>query len=222
VRIGVLGTGIVGRTLGSALLRNGHEVRLGSRAAGNEAAVAWAQEIGGPASEGTFADAAGFGELIINATAGAASLDALALAGAELLAGKVLLDVSNPLDTSKGMPPTLTVCNDDSLAEQIQRTFADVRVVKTLNTVTAAVMVDPSRVAGAHTVFVAGNDAAAKTEARALLEQFGWPAERVLDLGDITAARGLEMYLPLWIRLGQAGGTAILNVEVRSANSASE
>jgi predicted dinucleotide-binding enzyme len=120
------------------------------------------------------------------------------------------------------MPPTLTVCNDDSLAEQIQRTFADVRVVKTLNTVTAAVMVDPSLVAGAHTVFVAGNDAAAKAEARGLLEQFGWPAERILDLGDIAAARGLEMYLPLWIRLWQAGGTAILNVEVRSANSASE
>ena len=185
-------------------------------------AVAWAQEIGGPASEGTFADAAGFGELIVNATAGAASLDALQLAGAELLAGKVLLDVSNPLDTSKGMPPTLTVCNDDSLAEQIQRTFADVRVVKTLNTVTAAVMVDPSLVEGAHTVFVAGNDAAAKAEASGLLEEFGWPAERILDLGDITAARGLEMYLPLWIRLWQAGGTAVLNVEVRSADGSAE
>jgi predicted dinucleotide-binding enzyme len=222
VRIGVLGTGTVGRTLGSALLRNGHEVRLGSRAAGNESAVAWAQEIGGPASEGTFADAAGFGELIINATAGAASLDALRLAGAEQLAGKVLLDVSNPLDTSQGMPPTLTVCNDDSLAEQIQRAFADLRVVKTLNTVTAAVMVDPSLVEGAHTVFVAGNDAGAKAEARGLLEEFGWPAARILDLGDITAARGLEMYLPLWLRLYQAGGTPVLNIEVRSAGSAAE
>jgi predicted dinucleotide-binding enzyme len=222
VRIAVLGTGIVGRTLGSALLRNGHEVRLGSRTAGNETAVAWAQDIGGPASEGTFADAAGFGELIVNATAGAASLDALRAAGAELLAGKVLLDVANPLDTSRGMPPTLTVCNDDSLGEQIQREFADVRVVKTLNTVTAAVMVDPALVDGGHTVFVAGNDGAAKTEARALLGEFGWPEERVIDLGDISAARGLEMYLPLWLRLWQAGGTPVLNVEVRSAARAAE
>lgn len=222
MRIGVLGTGIVGRTLGSALLRNGHEVRLGSRAAGNETAVAWAQEIGGPASEGTFADAAGFGELIVNATAGAASLEALRLAGAELLAGKVLVDVANPLDTSRGMPPTLTVCNDDSLAEQIQREFADVRVVKTLNTVTAAVMVDPSLVAGEHTMFVSGNDAAAKAEASGLLEELGWPAERILDLGDITAARGQEMYLALWIRLWQAGGSAVLNVELRAAGTAPE
>jgi hypothetical protein len=216
MRIGVLGTGIVGRTLGSALLSNGHEVRLGSRAAGNEAAVAWAQEIGGPASEGTFAEAAGFGELVINATAGAASLDALALAGAEQLAGKVLVDVSNPLDTTHGMPPTLTVCNDDSLAEQIQRAFPDVRVVKTLNTVTAAVMVDPALVPGTHTIFVAGDDAGAKAEVSGLLRELGWPAESILDLGAIAAARGMEMYLPLWLRLWGATGTAVLNVEVRA------
>jgi predicted dinucleotide-binding enzyme len=216
MRIGVLGTGIVGRTLASALLSNGHEVRLGSRTAGNEAAVAWAQEIGGPASEGTFADAAGFGELVVNATAGAASLDALALAGAEQLAGKVLVDVSNPLDFSAGMPPTLTVCNDDSLAEQIQREFPDVRVVKTLNTVTAAVMVDPGMVPGTHTIFVAGDDAGAKAEVSELLREFGWPAASILDLGDVTAARGMEMYLPLWLRLWGAKGTAVLNVEVRA------
>jgi predicted dinucleotide-binding enzyme len=219
MRIGVLGTGTVGRTLGSALVGNGHEVRLGSRTAGNEAAVAWARAIsdGGPASEGTFADAAGFGELVVNATAGAASLDALALAGAEQLAGKVLVDVSNPLDFSQGMPPTLTVCNDDSLGEQIQRAYADVRVVKTLNTVTAAVMVDPSLVAGPHTIFVAGNDAAAKAEVAGLLGGFGWPAGCILDLGDIAAARGMEMYLPLWLCLLGAKGTAVLNVEVRAA-----
>jgi len=216
MRIGVLGTGIVGRTLASALLSNGHEVRLGSRTAGNEAAVAWATAIGGPASEGTFADAAGFGELVVNATAGAASLEALHLAGAEQLAGKVLLDVSNPLDFSHGMPPTLTVCNDDSLGEQIQRAFADVRVVKTLNTVTAAVMVAPALVAGTHTIFVAGDDAAAKAQAGELLHDFGWPAESILDLGDITAARGMEMYLPLWLRLYGATGTVLLNVEVRA------
>jgi predicted dinucleotide-binding enzyme len=216
MRIGVLGTGIVGRTLAQALLGNGHEVRLGSRTAGNEAAVAWAAEIGGPASEGTFADAAGFGELVINATAGAAALNALNLAGAEQLAGKVLIDVSNPLDFSQGMPPTLTVCNDDSVGEQIQRTFADVRVVKTLNTVTAALMVQPTLVPGPHTIFVAGDDAAAKAQTGELLQELGWPAESILDLGDITAARAMEMYLPLWLRLYGATGTAVLNVEVRT------
>ena len=219
MRIGVLGTGDVGRTLGSALLRSGHEVRLGSRTAGNSAAVAWAAQVGGPASEGTFADAAGFGELLVNATAGSASLNALELAGAEQLAGKVLIDVANPLDFSRGMPPTLTVCNDDSLGEQIQRALPDVRVVKTLNTVTAAVMVDPSLVDGAHTIFVAGDDATAKDEVGALLQEFGWPADCILDLGDITAARGMEMYLPLWLRVWGAAGTPILNVEVRTADA---
>lgn len=216
MRIGVLGTGTVGQTLGSALLSHGHEVRIGSRSAGNERAVAWAEAIGGPASEGTFADAAGFGELVINATAGAASLDALALAGADQLAGKLLLDVANPLDYSRGMPPTLTVCNGDSLGEQIQAAFPDVRVVKTLNTVTAAVMVEPGRVPGTHTIFVAGNDGEAKAQAAELLAQFGWPAASILDIGDITAARGMEMYLPLWLRLYGACGTAVLNVEVRA------
>ena len=218
MRIGVLGTGVVGRTLASALLRGGHEVRLGSRTAGNEAAVAWAADVGGPASEGTFADAAGFGELLINATAGAASLDALELAGAEQLAGKVLIDVANPLDTSDGMPPTLTVCNDDSLGEQIQRALPEVMVVKALNTVTAAVMVDPSLVAGTHTIFVAGDHAPAKAQVSELLQEFGWPEHCILDLGNISAARGMEMYLPLWLRLWGALGTAVLNVEVRAAD----
>jgi len=217
MRVAVLGTGIVGRTLASALLSNGHEVRLGSRTAGNAAAVEWAEQIGGPASEGTFADAAGFGEIIINATAGAGSLEALQMAGAEQLAGKVLLDVANPLDTSRGMPPTLTVCNDDSLGEQIQRALPDVRVVKTLNTVTAAVMVDPMLVEGAHTVFVAGDDPAAKAQAAELLREFGWPASAIVDLGDISAARGTEMYMALWLRLWGVAGTSVLNVEVRAA-----
>ncbi|HEV2775590.1 MAG TPA: NAD(P)-binding domain-containing protein [Solirubrobacteraceae bacterium] len=220
MRVAVLGTGVVGRTLASALLSNGHEVRLGSRTAGHPAAVAWAEQTGGPASEGTFADAAGFGELVINATAGAATLQALEMAGAEQLAGKVLLDVANPLDTTGGMPPTLTVCNDDSLGEQIQRALPDVRVVKTLNTVTAAVMVAPALVGGAHTVFVAGDNAAAKAQTAELLQQFGWPAGSILDLGDITAARGMEMYMALWLRLWGVAGTAVFNVEVRSGETA--
>ena len=162
MHIGVLGTGTVGRTLAQALVDRGHEVRMGARAAGNETAVQWAGQAGPLASEGSFADAAAIGELVINATAGAHSLEALEQAGAEQLAGKVLVDVSNPLDFSHGMPPTLTVCNDDSLAEQLQRAYPDVRVVKTLNTVTAAVMVQPELVPGAHTIFVCGDDGDAK------------------------------------------------------------
>jgi predicted dinucleotide-binding enzyme len=217
MHIGVLGTGTVGRTLAQALVDRGHEVRMGARSAGNEKAVAWASDGGPLASEGSFADAAAFAELIFNATAGASSLEALEMAGAEQLAGKVLVDVANPLDMSKGMPPTLTVCNDDSLGESIQRAFPEVRVVKALNTVTAAVMVAPELVSGDHTIFICGNDDGAKAQARGLLEEFGWPAGSILDLGDIAAARGMEMYLPLWLRLWGATGSAILNVGVRAA-----
>lgn len=215
----MLGTGGVGQTLASALVGLGHELKMGSRSAGNEAALAWVAQAGESAAEGTFAEAAGFGELVINATAGAASLQALELAGHEQLAGKTLIDVSNPLDFSQGMPPTLTVCNDDSLGEQIQRTFPDARVVKTLNTVTAALMVDPGLVPATHTVFVCGNDEGAKAQASELLVGFGWPASSILDLGDISASRAVEMYLPLWLRLWGATGTGVLNVEVRAAPS---
>ncbi|MDQ3850653.1 MAG: NAD(P)-binding domain-containing protein [Actinomycetota bacterium] len=217
MRIGLLGTGVVGRTLGLALVGLGHEVRMGSRTAGHERALAWVAQAGEGASEGDFADAASFGELVINATAGAASLDALHAAGAEQLEGKVLVDVANPLDFSAGMPPTLTVCNDDSLGERIQRAFGEARVVKALNTVNAEVMVDPGRVPGRHTVFVCGNDPVANAQVGELLRGFGWPAESILDLGDITAARGVEMYLPLWLRLFSATGTPHVNVEVHAA-----
>jgi 8-hydroxy-5-deazaflavin:NADPH oxidoreductase len=216
MRIGVLGTGIVGRTLASALVGGGHEVRMGSRTAGNEHAVAWVAETGAGASEGTFADAAGFGELLFNATSGSNSPAVLEAAGAEQLADKVLVDVSNPLDFSTGAL-TLTVCNDDSVGERLQRAFPDLRVVKALNTVTAALMVQPSLVAGAHTIFVCGDDAGAKGQVAELLQGFGWPAVSILDLGDITGARAMEMYLPLWMRLYAAKGTPVLNVEVRTA-----
>jgi predicted dinucleotide-binding enzyme len=216
MHIGVLGTGTVGQALAQALVDHGHEVRMGARAAGNEKAVAWADRSGPLASEGSFADAAAFGELAFNATAGAASLEALESAGAEQLAGKVLVDVANPLDFSQGMPPTLTVCNDDSLGERVQRAFPEVRVVKALNTVTAAVMVRPDLVPGRHTIFICGDEAAAKEQVTVLLEEFGWAPGSILDLGDITAARGMEMYLPLWLRLYEATGTAMLNVDVRT------
>nr|MDQ3641885.1 NADP oxidoreductase [Actinomycetota bacterium] len=166
------------------------------------------------AAEGSFADAAAFGEVVFNATAGAASLDVLAGAGADNLAGKVLIDVANPLDMSAGMPPVLTVCNTDSLAERIQRAFPAVRVVKALNTVNADVMVEPGLVPGSHTAFVSGNDPEAKAHVVELLASFGWGADDIMDLGDITSARGTEMYLALWLRLWAATGTGHLNVNV--------
>lgn len=216
MNIAVLGTGMVGQTLATKLVSLGHAVTMGSRQAGNEKAAAWAASAGDLASEGSFADAVSSGALVINATSGTASLDALAAAGSGNLAGKVLLDVANPLDASRGLPPTLSVCNTDSLAEQIQRTFPEARVVKSLNTVNCDVMVDPAMAGGPTTMFVAGNDDDAKAEVRSLLESFGWAPDAVLDLGDVAAARGMEMYLPLWLRLWGATGTGHLNVKVVS------
>jgi len=199
VKIGILGTGMVGVALGSKLVQVGHEVKMGSRTPNNEKAVTWAKENGAHASYGTFADAAAFGEVVFNCTAGNASLAAVTAAGAANLKGKVLVDVANPLDFSKGMPPTLTVCNTDSLAEQIQRAFPSVNVVKALNTMNCVVMVNPSLVPGDHDVFLCGNDRQAKEKVTEIVKSFGWRS--IIDLGDITAARGMEMLLPIWLRL---------------------
>lgn len=208
MKIAVLGTGMVGTTIANKLVQKGHEVRLGSRTRGSEKAVRWVASAGARASQGSFSDAAAFGEAIFNCTSGMASLEALRQAGAENLDGKVLVDLANPLDFSKGMPPTLSVCNDDSLGEQIQRAFPKTLVVKTLNTVTTVIMVQPSLVPGDHHLFLCGNDAQAKSKVTDWLVQwFGWKRENLLDLGDITASRGTEMVLPLWIRLmGLMGG----------------
>ncbi len=211
MRIGILGTGTVGKTLATKLVKLGNDVRMGSRKSGGEKAKGWLKEAGGKSSEGTFADAAAHGEIVFNSTAGMASLDALRAAGAKNLQGKVLIDVSNPLDFSRGMPPTLSICNTDSLGEQIQKAFPEAKVVKTLNTVTAALMVDPSIIPGVHTMFVSGNDTKAKAEVIQLLKEgFGW--KDVVDLGDISAARAQEMYLPLWLRLYMKFQTPNVNV----------
>jgi 8-hydroxy-5-deazaflavin:NADPH oxidoreductase len=217
VRIGVLGTGAVGRTLAQKLVADGHEVRMGARSADNEAAVQWSRQAGERASNATFGDAAAFGDLVVNATAGTASLDVLRGIERDGLKGKVLLDVANPLDFSRGFPPSLFVSNTDSLGEQLQRELPDTKVVKALNTVNCEVMVDPGFVPGRHTVFVAGDDEPAKETVTGLLRQFGWPADAILDLGGIDAARATEMYLPLWLRLFSTAGTPHVSIEVKHA-----
>jgi hypothetical protein len=212
VKVGVLGTGTVGRTIAGALVARGHEVCMGARTADNSNASAWASAAGERASHGTFADAAAFGDVVFNCTSGAHSVEVLRAAGGAL-DGKVLIDVANPLDFSNGMPPTLLVGNTDSLAEALQREFPNVRVVKSLNTVNASVMVDPSRVPGEHDMFVSGNDAAAKAAVTAVLKDvFGWRS--VIDLGDIRAARSQEAWVPMWVRLYGVLGTADFNIRL--------
>jgi 8-hydroxy-5-deazaflavin:NADPH oxidoreductase len=225
--IGIIGSGTVAQTLAAKLLELGHAVMISSRDTsrardlGDRGVLPSAADfaasqlaLGRAATAGDFADAAAHGEVVVNATAGGHSLEALETAGAQNLAGKILVDVANALDFSRGMPPTLLFCNTDSLAERIQAAFPEARVVKTLNTATAGVMVDPGQLGETTAMFVAGDDQAARDWVRTVLleDWFGW--RQVLDLGDITAARGLEMWLPLWLRLMATTGTATFNLRI--------
>jgi hypothetical protein len=224
MRIAVLGTGMVGQAVAARLDELGHDVTVGTRdpaatlsrtdpdPMGNPGAGAWASAH--PSiSVATFAEAAATAELVVNATNGAVSLQALGSAGAESLAGKVLVDIANPLDFSAGMPPTLFVKDTDSLGEQIQRAFPAAKVVKTLNTMNAHLMVNPKQLAdGDHSVFLSGDDAVAKQTVTDLLTSMGHTD--VIDLGDITTARGTEMVLPVWLRLWGSLGTPAFNFKV--------
>ncbi len=213
MKIGVLGTGVVGKTIADALVARGHEVVMGSRLATGETVTAWADAAGERGTAGTFADAARAGDVVFHCTGGKVALAALEAAGAENLAGKILVELANPLDFSQGFPPSLTVCNTDSLAETIQRAHPEARVVKTLNTMNCGVMVDPGQLAGPTEVFVCGDDPDARAQVAAWLTQwFGWGA--AIDLGDLSAARGLEAWLLLWPRLYQALGTADFNIRI--------
>ncbi|MGH7556347.1 MAG: NADPH-dependent F420 reductase [Gemmatimonadota bacterium] len=227
MKIGIMGSGVVGQTLGAKLVERGHDVVLGTRSPdkldekrgmGDSLAdwLASAEGGQGTARVATFEEAATHGEVVINATAGTGSLKALETAGEANLSGKILIDVANPLDFSQGMPPTLTVCNTDSLGEQVQRALPEAKVVKTLNTVNANMMIAPDAVEdGNHVIFVCGDDSAAKAEvARYLHDWFGWKPDSVLDLGGIEAARGTEMLLPLWIRLMGVLGTHMFNFRI--------
>ncbi len=214
MKIAILGTGMVGNTIGSKLIELGHEVMMGSRTKNNEKAQTWLKSAGSKASTGTFADAASFGELIFNCTAGGASIEALQSAGADNLNNKILIDVANPLDFSKGMPPVLipSLANNNSLGEEIQKTFPAVKVVKTLNTMNCQLMVDATKVPGEHDVFICGNDSEAKEKVKEVLKSFGWKSP--IDLGDISMSRGTEMLLPIWIRLWGTLKTPMFNFKI--------
>lgn len=219
MKIAVLGTGTVGNTIGSRLLELGHEVMMGSRSAQNEKATAFvANHPGGKAQAGTFADAVAFGDIAFNCTKGDGSIEALRSAEKHL-AGKVIVDVSNPLDFSQGMPPSLipSLSNTNSLGEEIQKTFPQAKVVKTLNTMWCGLMVNPNMIGGGdHTNFVCGNDEEAKAKVKSLLQEFGWKSENLLDLGDITNARGTEAVLPIWLRVWSATQNGAFNFKVIS------
>jgi predicted dinucleotide-binding enzyme len=221
MKIGIIGTGVVAQTVGAKLVELGHDVVLGTRDPKKlddkkmfaTSLREWLEAVGNRARIVTFREAAAHGELLVNATGGQVSLEALTRAEAGSVGSKTLVDISNDLDFSKGMPPRALASQDNCLAEKIQTTFPNLRVVKTLNTVGAPVMVNPKAVGGGdHTVFVSGNDKQAKAEVTALLKSFGW--SDVLDLGDVSSARGPEMYMAMWLRLWGATGTWMVNIKV--------
>jgi predicted dinucleotide-binding enzyme len=215
MKIAIIGTGIVGKTIASKLAELNHDVMMGTRNVSDKLASTATDNYGNPPfgewiktnskiKLGSFAEAAAFGELVVNATNGSNSITALILAGTKNLAGKVLIDISNPLDFSNGMPPSLLpgLNNTNSLAEEIQRTFPDTMVIKTLNTMWCGLMVNPNLVGnGDHINFISGNNSEAKNKVIKLLNQFGWLDKNILDIGDITGARATESLLPIWLKV---------------------
>ena len=217
MKVAVFGTGNVGDTIGSKLVELGHTVKMGSRTADNAKAKAFVEKHKGKASAGTYAEAAAFGEIIFNCTSGGGSLEALKSAGEANLNSKVLIDIANALDFSKGMPPSLSVVNTNSLGEEIQKAFPKLKVVKALNTMWCGLMVNPAMINGGdHNTFVSGNDSEAKEKVKEILKSFGWMEKNILDLGDITSARGTEMYLPIWLRIYGATNNGAFNIKIVS------
>lgn len=224
MKIAVLGTGMVGRSLAAGLSRLDHQVAVGTRDPEATLARTEPDQMGNPPyadwqSEHTevdlssFVEAAGGADMVVNALSGRATLEVLSAIAGALRPGTVVLDIANPLDHSHGMPPTLFVKDTDSLGEQIQRAHPSLRVVKALNTMNASLMADPAQLADADfTTFVSGDDSQAKATVTALLRELGHLD--VLDLGDITTARGSEMLLPIWLRLWSALGTPMFNFKI--------
>lgn len=218
MKICILGTGVVGQTIGTALIDKKHLVRMGSRTYNNEKAEAWVKQANDYASQGDFNDAAYFGEIIFLCINGEHALDAIRSLEPESIEGKIVVDVTNPLDFSKGMPPRILegLGNSISLGEEIQRTIPGAQVVKTLNTVNCQVMVKPKLVNGGdHTLFFCGNNLEAKNQVKHfLVDNFGWKPDNLLDLGGMEAARGAEAYVPFWVNIMQALGTPMFNIKV--------
>jgi 8-hydroxy-5-deazaflavin:NADPH oxidoreductase len=218
MKIAVFGTGMVGDTIGSRLIELGHQVMMGSRTVNNEKALAFVSKHKSGARAGTFVEAAAFGEIIFNCTKGETSIAALRTAESAL-EGKIIVDVANPLDFSKGMPPCLipALSNTNSLGEEIQKTFPQIQVVKTLNTMWCGLMVNPNLIGGGdHINYICGNDAGAKSKVKTLLKEFGWHEKNILDLGDITNARGTEAVLPIWLRVWAATQNGAFNFKLVS------
>lgn len=213
MKIGILGTGMVGQTMGDKFVQLGHEVYMGSRNRNSDKAAEWSSRNEGKSFHGEFSQAAAFGEIIFHCVKGESALAALEMTGSEALEGKTLVDVSNPLDFSRGMPPSLLVCNTDSLGEQIQKQLPNTSVIKAFNTLTAELMVNPGNLPGDHDLFICGNDKAAKDRLTAFCKnELGWKS--IIDLGGIESARGMEMVLPLWVNLYMNFQSGIFNFKI--------
>jgi len=230
MKIAVIGTGTVGRTFAEKFINLNHEVMIGTRNVA-EKLVSTEKDFYGSApfgewhaqnqeiQLGTFAEAADFGEVVLNATQGINSINALRQAGETNLNGKIIIDVANPLDFSQGMPPSLlpSLSNTNSLGEEIQKTFPDAKVVKTLNTMWCGLMVNPNMIdSGNHTAFVCGNDAKAKAKVKLLISEFGWKKENIFDLGEISSARATEAMLPIWLRIYNTTQNGAFNIKIVS------
>lgn len=214
--ITVLGTGVVGQTIANKLILLGYHVVMGSRTADNAKGLAWVEVAGNNARLAAYADAVFASPIVFNCTKGALSAEILSAIGAELFADKIVIDLANPLDFSAGFPPTLTVSNTDSLGETLQRNLPNAHIVKALNTMNCNIMVNPNLVSnGDHDVFMCGNHAEAKAVVASLLEEFGWHPQHIRDLGDITASRGLEQYLPFWAVVMKHLGTSSFQIKIK-------
>ncbi|HYK93288.1 MAG TPA: NAD(P)-binding domain-containing protein [Thermoplasmata archaeon] len=205
MRVGVLGSGDVGRTLATGFAGAGHDVCIGSRSAANAELAAWKKSSGAKVSIGTFRDAAAHGEVVVLATLGSVVDSVIDLAGADEFRGKLVLDATNALDFSHGMPPGLFVGTTDSLGERIQRRLPEAHVVKCFNTVPHVLMVHPKLKNAPLEMLICGNDASAKKRTTEILQSLGWTG--AIDVGGIESARWLEALVPLWVRVGATLGT---------------
>jgi len=225
MKITVLGTGMVGQAIATKTAALGHNVTMGTRNREKTLINKEQNQMTGQTfpdwyknnqniTVSNYPESANDANMIINATSGYGSIPALEAIGRDTLKGKVLLDIANPLDFSKGMPPTMFIINDDSLGERIQREFPELKVVKSLNTMNAYVMINPGNVPGEHNVFMSGNDSGAKNQVKSLLEEIGWPDDSIIDLGDISTSRGTEQLVSMWLRLWGALGTPEFNFHI--------